>query len=238
MLFHLHKVPDKCFKYELCPGETLVIPSGWIHAVYTPEKALVFGGNFVHCSSILRQLQVHSIECKTHVGKAYRFPYFLQINWYLLCITLPIICRKLEGQAALKDDDSEEEHEPLCEALMSAHVVKQIPFLLKSCEAWINSIPLPTAKPSYATKQESKMFYSSAKASISTLKEQRGQTDAADLPPSSWSYLLDVISEWWQVLQRLQEREQLISPPVVGSLRSGWFEYCMVILLCIFTSLS
>ena len=218
--FIFKKVPDKCFKYELCPGETLVIPSGWIHAVYTPEKALVFGGNFVHCSSILRQLQVYSIECITHVGKAYRFPYFIQINWYLLCITLPIICRKLEGPAAgaLKYDD-DEEHDGLCEALMSAHVLKQIPFLLKSCEDWIHSMPLATAKVSFVVKQETKMFFSSAKSSLSALKRQRGQTDAADLPSSaSRSFLLDVISEWWQLLQRIQERDAVAH---VDSLRSG-----------------
>jgi hypothetical protein len=204
----------------------LVIPSGWIHAVYTPEKALVFGGNFVHCSSILRQLQVYSIECTTHVGNAYRFPYFIQINWYLLCITLPIICRKLECHAvgAVKHDD-DEEHDGLCEALMSAHVVIQIPFLLKKCEAWINSLPMANAKVSYAAKQEIKMFISSAKSSLSALNRQRGQTDAADLPLSvsaSRSFLLDVISEWWQVLQRIQEREQQHDAAPVDSLRSGW----------------
>jgi hypothetical protein len=216
------QAPDKCFKYELTPGETLVIPSGWIHAVYTPEKALVFGGNFVHCSSILRQLQVYSIECRTKVGMAYRFPYFRQINWYLLCITLPIICRKLEEGCAVlpseknnnkeEEEDDNEEYASVCEALMAPHVVMQIPFLLKSCEAWIHSIPLSTANKSYAEKQEINMFYSAAKTSIATLKEQRGQTDAAHLrSPSSWSFLLDIISEWWQILQKLQEKECHIS---------------------------
>ena len=34
------------------PGDTLVIPSGWIHAVYTPADSMVFGGNFL-CSAHL-----------------------------------------------------------------------------------------------------------------------------------------------------------------------------------------
>lgn len=29
-------------------GQTLLIPPGWVHAVYTPEDSLVFGGNFLH----------------------------------------------------------------------------------------------------------------------------------------------------------------------------------------------
>ena len=39
---------SKCARLELLPGQTLLIPSGWIHAVYTPVDSLVFGGNFVH----------------------------------------------------------------------------------------------------------------------------------------------------------------------------------------------
>ena len=29
-------------------GDTFMIPTGWIHAVYTPADSLVFGGNFLH----------------------------------------------------------------------------------------------------------------------------------------------------------------------------------------------
>ncbi len=39
-------------------GETLMIPSGWIHAVFTPKPSLVFGGNFLHSLHIPMQLQV------------------------------------------------------------------------------------------------------------------------------------------------------------------------------------
>ena len=37
-----------CFKFELGPGETLLLPCGWPHAVVTPEDSLVVGGNFLH----------------------------------------------------------------------------------------------------------------------------------------------------------------------------------------------
>ena len=39
-------------------GETLMIPSGWIHAVFTPKPSLVFGGNFLHSVNIPMQLKV------------------------------------------------------------------------------------------------------------------------------------------------------------------------------------
>jgi hypothetical protein len=32
----------------LLTGQTLLIPTGWIHAVFTPVDSLVFGGNFLH----------------------------------------------------------------------------------------------------------------------------------------------------------------------------------------------
>ena len=37
-----------CVRVSLEPGETLIIPSGWSHAVWTPVDALVIGGNFLH----------------------------------------------------------------------------------------------------------------------------------------------------------------------------------------------
>ncbi|PIO64079.1 hypothetical protein TELCIR_14304 [Teladorsagia circumcincta] len=38
-------------------GQTLMIPSGWIHAVYTPVDSLVFGGNFLHALNVPMQLK-------------------------------------------------------------------------------------------------------------------------------------------------------------------------------------
>ncbi|KAG6849419.1 hypothetical protein H0H93_008665 [Arthromyces matolae] len=39
---------DEVYKVELKHGNTMIIPAGWIHAVYTPVDTLVFGGNFLH----------------------------------------------------------------------------------------------------------------------------------------------------------------------------------------------
>ena len=49
-------------KIILDPGNSLLIPSGWIHAVYTPEDSLVFGGNFLHSFAIEKQLRVAQID--------------------------------------------------------------------------------------------------------------------------------------------------------------------------------
>lgn len=41
--------------------------AGWIHAVYTPEDTLVFGGNFLHSFNIPMQLNIYNIEDRTRV---------------------------------------------------------------------------------------------------------------------------------------------------------------------------
>ena len=63
---------EKCGKIILDAGNTLLIPSGWIHAVYTPEDSLVFGGNFLHSFAIEKQLRVAQIEELTKVPAKFR----------------------------------------------------------------------------------------------------------------------------------------------------------------------
>ena len=99
---------DEVTKVDLREGNTMIIPTGWIHAVvrcllvllwlwlifveYTPQDALVFGGNFLHsynaalrtCASCYRlsrssrpaELKVREIEISTHVPKKFCFPLF------------------------------------------------------------------------------------------------------------------------------------------------------------------
>eukprot|EP00953_Heterococcus_sp_UTEX-ZZ885_P020512 11475-Heterococcus_DN1.PRE.7 len=47
---------DVCYKVELKAGSTLMIPTGWIHAVYTPENSL---------------LTIHELEARTHVAQKF-----------------------------------------------------------------------------------------------------------------------------------------------------------------------
>ncbi|KZV91594.1 Clavaminate synthase-like protein, partial [Exidia glandulosa HHB12029] len=74
---------DEVVKVHLTEGNTMIIPSGWIHAVYTPTDALVFGGNFLHSYSIGMQLRVREIELATGVPKKFQFPLFPKLCWYV-----------------------------------------------------------------------------------------------------------------------------------------------------------
>uniref|UniRef100_A0A3Q4GAC1 [histone H3]-dimethyl-L-lysine(36) demethylase n=1 Tax=Neolamprologus brichardi TaxID=32507 RepID=A0A3Q4GAC1_NEOBR len=78
---------DKCHDCQrivLHQGYTFVIPSGWIHAVYTPEDTLVFGGNFLHSFNIPMQLNIYTIEDRTRVPAKFRYPFYYEMCWYVL----------------------------------------------------------------------------------------------------------------------------------------------------------
>ena len=55
---------------------------GWIHAVFTPEDSLVFGGNFLHSFAIPGQLRVNRIEDSTKVDALF---IYLFVCFALLC---------------------------------------------------------------------------------------------------------------------------------------------------------
>ncbi|KAJ8974503.1 hypothetical protein NQ317_012994 [Molorchus minor] len=56
---------EKCARIVLHEGNTFFIPTGWIHAVYTPVDSLVFGGNFLHSYGIEKQLKIAQVEDTT-----------------------------------------------------------------------------------------------------------------------------------------------------------------------------
>ncbi|MEQ2315531.1 Lysine-specific demethylase 2B [Ameca splendens] len=75
---------DGCQRVELKQGYTFFIPSGWIHAVYTPVDTLVFGGNILHSFNIPMQFIIHEIENRTKVHSKFRFPFYYEMCWYVL----------------------------------------------------------------------------------------------------------------------------------------------------------
>ena len=75
---------EKCGRIRLQAGNTFLIPSGWIHAVYTPEDSLVFGGNFLHSFAIEKQIRVAQIEEITKVPQKFRFPFFTELQWFAM----------------------------------------------------------------------------------------------------------------------------------------------------------
>ncbi|XP_071361541.1 lysine (K)-specific demethylase 2Aa isoform X3 [Trachinotus anak] len=73
-----------CQRIELTQGCTFIIPSGWIHAVYTPVDSMVFGGNFLHSFNIPMQLNICNIEDRTRVPVKFRYPFYYEMCWYVL----------------------------------------------------------------------------------------------------------------------------------------------------------
>ncbi|XP_074061683.1 lysine-specific demethylase 2B isoform X2 [Macrotis lagotis] len=83
---------EQCQRIELTQGYTFFIPSGWIHAVYTPVDSLVFGGNILHSFNVPMQLRIHEIEDRTRVQAKFRYPFYYEMCWYVLeryvhCVT-------------------------------------------------------------------------------------------------------------------------------------------------------
>lgn len=72
----------ECYRVDLSEGDTMLIPSGWIHAVWTPENSLVIGGNFLTRLNYGMQIKVLNIEKETKVPKKFRYPFFQKIQWY------------------------------------------------------------------------------------------------------------------------------------------------------------
>ncbi|CAH2986298.1 unnamed protein product [Chilo suppressalis] len=75
---------EKCVRVHLQAGHTFFIPTGWIHAVYTPSDSLVFGGNFLHQFGIEKQLKIAQVEDVTKVPQKFRYPFFTEMLWYVL----------------------------------------------------------------------------------------------------------------------------------------------------------
>ncbi|EED23574.1 PHD finger and JmjC domain protein, putative [Talaromyces stipitatus ATCC 10500] len=72
----------ECYRVDLEEGDTMLIPAGWIHAVWTPENSLVIGGNFLTRMNYGMQIKVAKIEKDTKVPRKFRYPFFQKIQWY------------------------------------------------------------------------------------------------------------------------------------------------------------
>lgn len=99
-----------CSRVYLKSGDTFFIPSGWIHAVYTPKDSLVFGGNFLHSFGIEKQLKIATVEEQTKVPQKFRYPFFTEMLWY----TLERYVHCLMGKSFIRiptDDDDENDKE-------------------------------------------------------------------------------------------------------------------------------
>ncbi|KAL2844325.1 JmjC domain-containing histone demethylation protein 1 [Aspergillus pseudoustus] len=73
---------NECYRVDLSEGDTMLIPSGWIHAVWTPENSLVIGGNFLTRLNYGMQIKIAKIEKETKVPVKFRYPFFQKIQWF------------------------------------------------------------------------------------------------------------------------------------------------------------
>lgn len=88
----------KCQRITLEEGHTFMLPSGWIHAVYTPIDSLVFGGNFLHSYNVANQIRVSELEVDLEVQKEYIIPFTNKLHWYVL----EMYVRRLGGGSFLE----------------------------------------------------------------------------------------------------------------------------------------
>lgn len=75
----LGDITKECYRVDLHEGDTMLIPSGWIHAVWTPETSLVIGGNFLSRMSFNNQFKVVDIEKANKTPMKFRYPFFQKI---------------------------------------------------------------------------------------------------------------------------------------------------------------
>ena len=139
---------EKCGRVEVLAGNTLFIPSGWIHAVYTPEDSLVFGGNFLHSFAIEKQLRVAQTEELTKVPGKFRFPFFTELQWFALDKYIHALLGKthlhLEEENMIElfgEKWEREEHERNCE-LYHNHITPQELYGLKAIVMFIHALPV------------------------------------------------------------------------------------------------
>ena len=78
----LPSITKECYRVDLSEGDTMLIPSGWIHAVWTPEDSLVIGGNFLNRLSYKNQFRVVEIEKQNETPMKFRYPSFQKVMWY------------------------------------------------------------------------------------------------------------------------------------------------------------
>ncbi|KAM9313004.1 lysine-specific demethylase 7A [Gastrophryne carolinensis] len=74
---------DKCYKCVVKQGHTLFLPTGWIHAVFTSQDCMAFGGNFLHNLNIGMQLRCYEMEKRLKTPDLFKFPFFEAICWFV-----------------------------------------------------------------------------------------------------------------------------------------------------------
>ncbi|GMR30755.1 hypothetical protein PMAYCL1PPCAC_00950, partial [Pristionchus mayeri] len=64
----------RCTRVIIKAGQTLMLPAGWMHSVFTPVDSLVFGGNFIHARSLRMQMRIIQHENNLDINKHEKYP--------------------------------------------------------------------------------------------------------------------------------------------------------------------
>ena len=64
--------------------DTLILPAGWIHCVYTPIDSMAIGGNYLHDLSIDLQIDCHMMDTRLEMDDKHRAPYFEDLHAFAL----------------------------------------------------------------------------------------------------------------------------------------------------------
>lgn len=129
---------EKCSRITLVEGNTFFIPTGWIHAVYTPKDSLVFGGNFLHSYGIDKQIRIAHVEETTHVPQKFRYPFFTEMLWYVLVRYVHVLL----GHSHLRDTpDMDPPTKHLHLTALELHGIKAIVTYLHSLPTNKKNIP-------------------------------------------------------------------------------------------------
>ncbi|XP_032669719.1 jmjC domain-containing histone demethylation protein 1-like [Odontomachus brunneus] len=134
---------DRCGRITLTAGMTLFIPTGWIHAVYTPQDSLVFGGNFLHSFGIEKQLKVAQVEEHTKVPQKFRYPFFTEMLWYVLERYVHVLLGRshLEIAESQKQHSVPSQHQHLHITPFELHGLKAIVMYLHSLPSTKKNVP-------------------------------------------------------------------------------------------------
>ena len=122
---------DKCYRLVAKEGQTVLIPTGWIHAVLTTKDSLVFGGNFLHSLNIQLQLKVFEIEERVRTPKKFKFPSFEAVNW--------LAAQKLKNDLGDLNSDS---------TLCPSHLLSGIKALSQTLRSWLPALAEKPCPPS------------------------------------------------------------------------------------------
>ncbi|KAF8354944.1 hypothetical protein PRIPAC_96567 [Pristionchus pacificus] len=73
---------EGCSRVVIRSGQTLFVPSGWVHAVYTPMDSIVFGGNFLTLQGMQMQIEIQKMDTRLELGNEFGYPYFDTVMFY------------------------------------------------------------------------------------------------------------------------------------------------------------